>query len=210
MKNDNPSTANGRPKTSPKRPIRPGHNRPISKLSTVPDTAPIANNTADTFDHRFARRRAVRSSRRIPRRCITKIIVGNATPKHARMMCQPNETAICSRAGNSSAARRPPRPSPIHRDWSSRPPRCYLQLAVSTNLTARIRSSRSLIRSLQRCASRSSPTRRHMRMRASSAVIIFSVAVDVQWTLQSDVAVDIVSPSHLPVRRAEHECSGSD
>ena len=101
-KNDSPSTANGRPRTSPKRPISPGHNRPISKLSTVPDTAPIANSTADTFDQRFARRSAVRSLRRIPRRCITKIIVGNATPKHARMMCQPSETAICSRAGKSS------------------------------------------------------------------------------------------------------------
>ena len=32
------------PMTSPKRPIRPGHNRPISKLRTVPETAPTATN----------------------------------------------------------------------------------------------------------------------------------------------------------------------
>ena len=71
-KKDNPSNANGRPRTSPKRPISPGHNRPISKLSTVPDTAPIANNTADTLDHRLASRTATGSLRTIPRRYITK------------------------------------------------------------------------------------------------------------------------------------------
>ena len=59
-KNDSPSNANGRPSTSPKRPIRPGHSRPISKLRTVPETAPIANKTADTLAHRLASRSAIR------------------------------------------------------------------------------------------------------------------------------------------------------
>src|SRR6476659_6139027 len=100
-KNDSPSKANGSPSTSPNRPISPGHSRPISKLSTVPETAPIANSTAETFAHRCARPSATGSSRTIPRRCTTKIIVGNATPKQARMMCHPRLTAICSRAGMS-------------------------------------------------------------------------------------------------------------
>ena len=46
-----PSSANGRPITSPNVSIMPGHNRPISKLRIVPDTAPTANSTAATFDH---------------------------------------------------------------------------------------------------------------------------------------------------------------
>ena len=96
-----PRSANGRPSTSPKRPIRPGHSRPISKLSTVPETAPIANSTAETFDHRSGEPERHRRRRgRCPRRCTTKIIVGKATPKQARTMCQPSENAICSRAGS--------------------------------------------------------------------------------------------------------------
>ena len=81
----------------------PGHSSPISKLSTVPDTAPIANSTAETFAHRQASSSATGSSRRIPRRCITKMIAGKATPKHARMMCQPSGSAICWRAGINPA-----------------------------------------------------------------------------------------------------------
>ena len=51
-----PSSANGRPITSPKRSNMPGQSRPISKLRTVPVTAPTANVTAATFDQRSARR----------------------------------------------------------------------------------------------------------------------------------------------------------
>jgi hypothetical protein len=86
VKKDRPSKPNGSPNTSPNLPIKPGHNKPISKLSTVPDTAPIANNTADAFDHRFASRSAVGSLATIPRRCITRIMAGNATPKQDKMM----------------------------------------------------------------------------------------------------------------------------
>ena len=75
--------------------MSPGHNTPISKLRTVPDTAPIANSTADTFAHLCARVSALASWRRIPRRCITKIIAGNATPKQANTMCHPRDSAIC-------------------------------------------------------------------------------------------------------------------
>lgn len=71
MKKDSPSNANGRPSTSPNRLIRPGHSNPISKLSTVPETAPIANNTADTLAHRLARPNATESLRTMPRRWIT-------------------------------------------------------------------------------------------------------------------------------------------
>ena len=49
-----PSSANGRPITSPNSDIMPGHSRPISKLSIVPDTAPTANRTAETLAHFFA------------------------------------------------------------------------------------------------------------------------------------------------------------
>ena len=52
-----PSKAKGSPITSPKRSKRPGHRRPISKLRTVPVTAPTAKQTAATFDQRSARRR---------------------------------------------------------------------------------------------------------------------------------------------------------
>ena len=51
-----PSRAKGRPMTSPKRSNMPGHSRPISKLRTVPVTAPTAKVTAATFDQRSARR----------------------------------------------------------------------------------------------------------------------------------------------------------
>ena len=62
-KNERPSKANGRPSTSPYGPISPGHSNPISKLSTVPDTAPMANRTAETLAQRFASPSATASSR---------------------------------------------------------------------------------------------------------------------------------------------------
>ena len=59
---------------------------------------------------------------------------------------------------------------------------------------ATIRSSRPLIRSLHSSASRSSPTRRHMRMRASSAVILCPVALDTSLPFQSDQLSCAVRP----------------
>ena len=62
-----PSIANRTPNTSPKRPVNSGHSRPNSNDSTVPVTAPTANVTAATFDHRSASRSATGSFWRRPR-----------------------------------------------------------------------------------------------------------------------------------------------
>ena len=53
-KNAKPSIANGRPITSPKRPIQRGHRIPNSNDRIVPDTAPTANSTPIAFAHRRA------------------------------------------------------------------------------------------------------------------------------------------------------------
>ncbi len=49
-----PSIANGRPITSPKRPIQRGHRMPNSNDRIVPDTAPTAKSTPITLAHRRA------------------------------------------------------------------------------------------------------------------------------------------------------------
>src|SRR3954447_731269 len=92
-KNDKPSNANGRPSTSPKRPIRPGHSRPISKLSTVPDTAPMANRTADTLPQRLARPSAAGLVAQVPGRCNQEEKVRKATPKPPENNVQAKESA---------------------------------------------------------------------------------------------------------------------
>ena len=50
VKNAKPSIANGRPMTSPYAAIQRGHRMPNSNERIVPETAPIANSTASTFD----------------------------------------------------------------------------------------------------------------------------------------------------------------
>jgi hypothetical protein len=90
-----------------------GHNRPISKLSTVPETALMANSTADTFAHRRAEPRATASARTMPRPCTTKMIVANTTPIQTSTMCQPSDNAICWREGNN------PGGSPLEASTSS-------------------------------------------------------------------------------------------
>ena len=62
-----PSSANGSPKTSPKRRMNSGHRRPISNESTVPVIAPTTKVTAATFDQRRASPSATASSRFSPR-----------------------------------------------------------------------------------------------------------------------------------------------
>ena len=62
VKKNRPSKAKGTPKAPPHRPMKRGHNRPNSKLRTVPVTAPTANVTAMYFDHRWASRSASASS----------------------------------------------------------------------------------------------------------------------------------------------------
>src|SRR4029079_9497939 len=99
-----PSSANGKPMTSPYCDIRPGHSRPISKLRIVPETAPTANSTAATFDHRRASESAIGSFERRPRRWATKISAGNATPKHDNTMWNPSDSAIWYRAASNWSA----------------------------------------------------------------------------------------------------------
>src|SRR4051794_39345001 len=100
--------ANGIPKAAPKRPISPGHSRPSSKDSTVPETAPTAKSTPAPWDHRRASTWACSSPRRRPRQLAISIMVVKATPKGTRMMWKPSVKAIICRAGSScsgSAAR---------------------------------------------------------------------------------------------------------
>ena len=66
-KKNSPSTANGMPYAAPKVPMSRGHSSPSSNDSTVPETAPTANRTAATCDHRRASSSAVSSPRRSPR-----------------------------------------------------------------------------------------------------------------------------------------------
>ncbi len=57
MKNANPSSENGMPMIGPANRMNPGHNRPSSNESTVPETAPTAKRMAVPFAQRFARSR---------------------------------------------------------------------------------------------------------------------------------------------------------
>jgi len=85
-KNAMPSILKPIPKTSPKRPIIRGQRIPNSKERMVPVTAPTANCTAITTDHRRASRKATGSLRRNPIPSITTVRSGNATPSGTRMM----------------------------------------------------------------------------------------------------------------------------
>ena len=100
-----PSIENGKPMAAPNRPIRPGHSRPISYDSTVPDTAPTATSTAMTFDHRCASSIAAASRRLMPIHSAIRVTAANAMPKHARMMWKPSDDPICDRAGTGFTAR---------------------------------------------------------------------------------------------------------
>src|ERR1700745_1172964 len=100
-----PSTENGKPIAAPNRPIRPGHSRPISYDSTVPDTAPTATSTAMTFDQRRASSSAAASPRLMPIHSAVMVTAANAMPKHARMMWNPSDDPFCDRAGTASTAR---------------------------------------------------------------------------------------------------------
>ena len=100
MKKAKPSSTNGKPNTSPKGSIRPGHRMPISNDSRVPETAPAAKSTPMALAQVCAR--LCRSG--LPRlwacHSVNTTMVGKATPRQEKMMCQPSETAICIRAGN--------------------------------------------------------------------------------------------------------------
>src|SRR5580692_5235205 len=100
-----PSSENGKPIAAPNRPIRPGHSRPISYDSTVPDTAPTATSTAMTFDQRRASSSAAASPRLMPIHSAVMMTAAKAMPKHARMMWNPSDDPICDRAGTGFTAR---------------------------------------------------------------------------------------------------------
>src|SRR5258705_5678097 len=125
-----PSNENPTPNAAPNRPIRPGHSRPSSYDSTVPDTAPTATSTAMTFDQRRASSSAAASPRLIPIHSAVIVTAANAMPKHARMMWNPSDDPICDRAGTGSTARtcatapiaRSPRP-PHARTAAAKPSR---------------------------------------------------------------------------------------
>jgi hypothetical protein len=99
MKKAYPSSTNGKPKTSPNRPISPGQRMPISKESRVPDTAPAANSTPMALAHVCARSVSAAFPRLCPRHSAKTVNTGKAIPKQEKMMCQPSERAICIRAG---------------------------------------------------------------------------------------------------------------
>ena len=79
-KNAKPSRTNGKPKTSPNRSIRPGQRIPISKDSSVPDTAPAANRMPIAFAQVRARPRSSASPRRCPRHSVNTVMSGKAMP----------------------------------------------------------------------------------------------------------------------------------
>ncbi len=54
-KNENPSSANASPNTSPNVAMKFGHSIPSSKLRIVPVTTPTANSTSISRDQRRAR-----------------------------------------------------------------------------------------------------------------------------------------------------------
>ncbi len=85
-KKAHPSMPKPIPKTSPKRPIMRGHRIPNSNERMVPVTAPTANCTAITTDHRRASFKATGSFLRRPIPSITTVRSGNATPSGTRMM----------------------------------------------------------------------------------------------------------------------------
>src|SRR6266545_1580218 len=100
-KNAIASRPNGSPKTLPNLPIKPGHRSPSSNDRTVPVTAPTANVTAMTFDHRRARSSATSSRLRMPRQFAMRVMVGSATPMGTSRMWNASVKAICSRAASS-------------------------------------------------------------------------------------------------------------
>ena len=99
-KNEKPSSAKARPKTSPNVAMKFGHSRPSSKLRIVPVTTPTANSASMTFDQRRA---STRYSGSPVRRCshsTNSTIAGNAIPKQTSGMCAAKDSACICRASS--------------------------------------------------------------------------------------------------------------
>src|SRR4051812_34599803 len=72
---------------------------PISKESSVPETAPAAKSTPIALAQVRARSVRAWSPRLCPRHSAKTVSTGNAMPKQEKMMCHPSDSAICMRAG---------------------------------------------------------------------------------------------------------------
>ncbi len=92
--------------------MKRGHNRPSSKLSTVPETAPTAKRIAVPFAHRSGELAILRRARDRCRHSATTINSGIAIPAIAKRMWKASEIAICNRAARRSSTARDTRPDP--------------------------------------------------------------------------------------------------
>ena len=108
VKNAKPSSENGMPMMGPATRMNPGHSRPSSNDSTVPDTAPTANRIAVPRAQRLARSRWTGSPVRRQRRSATTISTGIAIPTTAKTMWNASDIPIWTRAAARSVMRYPP------------------------------------------------------------------------------------------------------
>jgi hypothetical protein len=93
-KNANASSANGNPITLPHRPISLGQKRPSENDRTVPLTAPTANRIPNPIAQRLASASQTASPVRFARYSAYRSRTGSPTPRHAKTMWNPRETAI--------------------------------------------------------------------------------------------------------------------
>jgi hypothetical protein len=98
----------GMPMAAPNLPISPGHRSPISKDSSVPETAPTATSTAMAFDHRRASNRASLSPCLRPSQWAIMITAGRAIPKQAKTIWKERVSPIWLRASAIEAGVRAP------------------------------------------------------------------------------------------------------
>ena len=87
--------------------MKPGHNKPSSNDSTVPDTAPTAKRIAVPRAHRLLRSRytGCRVRRYIP--SAMAMSNGIPMPSAAKTMWKASDMAICERAKKKSVMRQP-------------------------------------------------------------------------------------------------------
>src|SRR6267143_1150005 len=102
VKNANPYSENGIPMMDPACSMKPGHSKPSSNESTVPETAPTANKMAVPFAHRLQR---LRYTGCFVRRYIPSAMAissGIPIPNAAKTMWKASDMAICERAKRKS------------------------------------------------------------------------------------------------------------
>src|SRR5438034_6782654 len=104
-KNAKPSRANGIPKIGPANAMKPGHSRPSSNESTVPETAPPANRIAVPRAHRWARASAASSFLQSQSASAMAMSTGMPMPIAANTMWKASDIAIWERAARRSLTR---------------------------------------------------------------------------------------------------------